>query len=85
MVVDKKAVDKKAEEWLYVEQSRELFIDIRGRGGASNPCFHSFSQILFGAEIFRLTQLFRVVINVETESRALGESCVRRQISAPCK
>ena len=24
-----------------VEQSRELFSDIRGRGGASNACFHS--------------------------------------------
>ena len=30
--------DKKAEEWLHVEQSRELFSDIRGRGWA---CFHS--------------------------------------------
>ena len=27
--------------WLCVEQSRELFSDIRGRGGASNACFHS--------------------------------------------
>ena len=34
------AVDKKAEEWLCVEQSRELFSNIRGRGGASNACFH---------------------------------------------
>ena len=34
-------VDKKAEEWLCVEQSRELFSDIRGRGGASNACLHS--------------------------------------------
>ena len=32
---------KKAEQWLCVEQSRELFSDIRGRGGASNACFHS--------------------------------------------
>ena len=29
------------EEWLCVEQNRELFTDIRGRGGASNVCFHS--------------------------------------------
>ena len=29
------AVDKKAEEELCVEQNRELFSDIRGRGGAS--------------------------------------------------
>ena len=35
------AVDKKAEEWFWVEQSRELCSDIRGRGGASNACFHS--------------------------------------------
>ena len=34
-------VSKGAEEWLCVEQSRELFSDIRGRGGASNACFHS--------------------------------------------
>ena len=34
-------VDKKAEEWLHVEQSRELFSNIRGRGGASNACLHS--------------------------------------------
>ena len=34
-------VDKKAEEWLCVEQSRELFSNIRGSGGASNACFHS--------------------------------------------
>ena len=33
--------DKGAERWLCVEQSRELFSDIRGRGGASNACFHS--------------------------------------------
>ena len=33
--------NKKAEEWLCVEQSRELFSDIRGRGGASNACLHS--------------------------------------------
>ena len=32
---------KGAERWLCVEQSRELFSDIRGRGGASNACFHS--------------------------------------------
>ena len=30
-----------AEEQLCVEQSRELFSNIRGRGGASNACFHS--------------------------------------------
>ena len=35
------AVDKKAERWLCVKQSRELFSDIRGRGGASNACLHS--------------------------------------------
>ena len=35
------AVDKKAPEELCVEQNRELFSDIRGRGGASNACFHS--------------------------------------------
>ena len=35
------AEDKKAEEGLCVEQSRELFSDIMGRGGASNACFHS--------------------------------------------
>ena len=35
------AVDKKAEEELCVEQNRELFSDRRGRGGASNACFHS--------------------------------------------
>ena len=34
-------VPKGAERWLCVEQSRELFSDIRGRGGASNGCFHS--------------------------------------------
>ena len=34
-------LEKKAEEWLCVEQSHELFSDIRGRGGASNVCFHS--------------------------------------------
>ena len=34
-------VSKKAEEWLCVEQSCELFRDIRGRGGASNSCFHT--------------------------------------------
>ena len=32
---------KGAVRWLCVEQSRELFSDIRGRGGASNACFHS--------------------------------------------
>ena len=35
------AVEEKAEECLCVEQSRELFSKIRGRGGASNACFHS--------------------------------------------
>ena len=30
-----------AEERLCVEQSRELFSNMRGRGGASNICFHS--------------------------------------------
>ena len=35
------AVSKGVEEWLCVEQSRELISDIRGRGGASNACFHS--------------------------------------------
>ena len=35
------AVDKKAAEELCGEQNRELFSDIRGRGGASNACFHS--------------------------------------------
>ena len=25
-----------------MEQNRELFSDIRGRGGASNACFHSW-------------------------------------------
>ena len=34
-------VPKGAEQWLCVEQSRELFSNIRGRGGASNACFHS--------------------------------------------
>ena len=34
------AVDKKAAEELCVEQNRELFSDIRGRGGASNARFH---------------------------------------------
>ena len=37
LVVD--AVEKK--EGLCVEQSRELLSTIRGRGGASNACFHS--------------------------------------------
>ena len=32
---------KGAVRWLCVEQRRELFSDIRGRGGASNACFHS--------------------------------------------
>ena len=32
---------KEAVRWLCVEQSRELFSNIRGRGGASNACFHS--------------------------------------------
>ena len=32
---------KGAVRWLCVEQSRELFSDMRGRGGASNACFHS--------------------------------------------
>ena len=27
---------KKAEQWLCVEQSHELFSDLRGRGGGSN-------------------------------------------------
>ena len=35
------AVDKTAEQCLCVEQSHELFSKIRGRGGASNACFHS--------------------------------------------
>ena len=35
------AAVKKAPEELCVEQNRELFSDIRGRGGASNACFHS--------------------------------------------
>ena len=35
------AVEKKPERWLCVEQSRELFSNIKGRGGASNACFHS--------------------------------------------
>ena len=35
------AVEKKTEECLCLEQSCELFSDIRGRGGASNACFHS--------------------------------------------
>ena len=30
-----------AERWLCVEQSRELFSDIRGGGGANNACYHS--------------------------------------------
>ena len=34
------AVEKKAEECLNVEHSCELFSNIRGRGGASNACFH---------------------------------------------
>ena len=32
---------KGAVRWLCVEQSRELFSDIRGRGGTSIACFHS--------------------------------------------
>ena len=32
---------KGAEQWLCVEQSRELFSGISGRGGVSNACFHS--------------------------------------------
>ena len=32
------AIDKKAAEELCGEQNRELFSDIRGRGGASNAC-----------------------------------------------
>ena len=32
---------KGAEWWLCVEHSSELFIDIRGGGGASNACFYS--------------------------------------------
>ena len=35
------AIEKNGEERLCVEQSRELFSNIRGRGGASNACFHS--------------------------------------------
>ena len=35
------AVEKNAGERLCVEQSYELFSNIRGRGGASNACFHS--------------------------------------------
>ena len=31
---------KGAERWLSVEPSRELFSDTRGRGGASDACFH---------------------------------------------
>ena len=34
-------VHKSGEEWLCVEQNRELFTGIRGRGGANNVCFHS--------------------------------------------
>ena len=40
-ILDYAPVAKGAEEWLCVEQTRELFSDIRGRGGASNACFHS--------------------------------------------
>ena len=32
---------KKAAEELCGEQNRELFSDIKGRGGASSACFHS--------------------------------------------
>ena len=32
---------KSGEEWLCAEQNHELFNDIRGRGVASNDCFHS--------------------------------------------
>ena len=32
---------RQGEGWLCVEQSRELFSDIRRRGVASNACFHS--------------------------------------------
>ena len=35
------SIEKKAKECLCVEQSRELFSKLRGRGGASNACFHS--------------------------------------------
>ena len=35
------AVHKIFQQWLCVEQSCELFTDIRGSGGASNVCFHS--------------------------------------------
>ena len=40
-LVLRSGIPKGAERWLCVEQSRELFSDIRGRGGASNACFHS--------------------------------------------
>ena len=34
-------VSKGAEKWLCVEQSCELFSEIRERGGTSNACFQS--------------------------------------------
>ena len=40
-LVDYAAVEKKAKAGFCVDQNSELFSDIRGRGGASNVCFHS--------------------------------------------
>ena len=34
-------VHESVDEWLYVEQSHEVFTNIKGRGGVSNTCFHS--------------------------------------------
>ena len=37
-------VHRRAKQWLCVEQSHELFTNIRRRGGASNPFFHSWMR-----------------------------------------
>ena len=39
-----RVVYKHGEEWLCVEETHELFTDIRRRGGASNVCFHSLNN-----------------------------------------
>ena len=74
---------KGAERWLCMEQSHELFSYIRGGGGASDACFHSWMSpshrqaVNFSKWAFILVQsklsIPRVVTNMPTLRVALNK------------
>ena len=66
-------MDKKAEEWLCVEQNRELFSDIRGRGGASlapRPMTVAFG---LGTRLHACTHVYKIRKWRPTQRTAAGQ------------